>query len=105
MPKRLITARLVNRTIGDRSLKAMAPLIGLVSFFATEMDGATGNLVFLLEAQPIFGLTGEMLPALSIPCTFLDPSVRVLVGVICALAVAPVLVSAERANLLKWPLT
>ncbi len=46
-------------------------------------------------------MSGEMLLALFIPYTFLDPSVRVLVGVICALVLTPVLVSAERANLLK----
>jgi len=98
--------RLANRTVGNReSLKAMTPLIGLVSFIATEMDGATGNLVFLLEAQPIFGLTAEMLPPLFVPYTFFDPLVRALVGVICALVLTPVLISAEKANLLKWPLT
>jgi len=50
-------------------------------------------------------LTGEMLPALFIPYTFLDPAVRVLVGIVCALVLTPILVAAEKANLLKWPLT
>jgi len=94
------------RQMGSReSAKALAPVIGLVSLIATEMDGATGNLVFLLEAQPLFGLTKEMLPALFVPYTFLDPGTRVLVAVVCALVLTPVLVAAERANLLKWPLT
>jgi hypothetical protein len=98
--------RLVNRGMRERgSVRALAPGIGLVSFIATEMDAATGNLIFLLEAGPIFGLTGEMLPSLFIPYTFLDPAVRVLVGVMCALVLTPVLVAAEKANLLKWPLT
>lgn len=98
--------RLVNRSMSQRGkVSALMPVIGLVSFIATEMDGATGNLIFLLEAGPIFGLTGEMLPALFIPYTFLDPAVRVLVGVVCALVLTPVLVGAEKANLLKWPLT
>jgi len=98
--------RLVNRAIQRRaSVKALMPAVGLVSLVATEMDGATGNLVFLLEAGPIFGLTEEMLPPLFIPYTFLDPAVRILVGVVCALVLTPVLVGAEKANLLKWPLT
>lgn len=98
--------RLVNRAVQQRgSVKALMPAVGLVSLVATEMDGATGNLVFLLEAGPIFGLTGEMLPPLFIPYTFLDPAVRILVGVVCALVLTPVLVGAEKANLLKWPLT
>lgn len=98
--------RLVNRGMQERgSVKVLMPVVGLVSFIATEIDGATGNLVFLLEAGPIFGLTGEMLPPLFIPYTFLDPAVRVLVGVVCALVLTPVLVAAEKANLLKWPLT
>jgi hypothetical protein len=97
---------LVKRQIGNRqSVKALTPVVGLVSLIATEMDGATGNLVFLLEAEPFFGLTKEMLPALFIPYTFLDPGSRVLVAVVCALVLTPVLIAAERANLLKWPLT
>jgi hypothetical protein len=97
---------LVKRRIGNRgSAKALAPIIGLVSLIATEMDGATGNLVFLLEAEPLFGLKREMLPALFIPYTFLDPTIRVLVAVVCGLVLPPVLVAAEKANLLKWPLT
>jgi hypothetical protein len=97
---------LVNRGMRERgSVKTLMPVIGLVSLIATEIDGATGNLIFLVEAGPIFGLTGEMLPALFIPYTFLDPAVRVLVGVVCALVLTPVLVGAEKANLLKWPLT
>jgi len=98
--------RLINRSMGQRGkVSALMPVIGLVSFIATEMDGAAGNLIFLLEAGPIFGLTGEMLPALFIPYTFLDPAVRVLVGAVCAFVLTPVLVGAEKANLLKWPLT
>lgn len=97
---------LIKRQTGNRgSVKAMAPVIGLVSLIATEMDGATGNLIFLLEAGPFFGLTKEMLPALFIPYTFLDPGTRVLVALVCALVLTPVLVAAEKANLLKWPLT
>jgi hypothetical protein len=97
---------LVNRGMRERaSVKALMPVIGLVSLIATEIDGATGSLIFLIEAEPIFGLTGETLPALFIPYTFLDPAVRVLVGVVCALVLTPVLVAAEKANLLKWPLT
>jgi len=97
---------LVKRQMGSReSVKALAPVIGLVSLIATEMDGATGNLIFLLEAEPFFGLKKEMLTALFIPYTFLDPGTRVLVGVVCALVLTPVLVAAEKANLLKWPLT
>ena len=97
---------LVRRQLGSReSVKALAPVIGLVSLIATEMDGATGNLIFLLEAEPLFGLKKEMLPALFIPYTFLDPATRVLIGIVCALVLTPVLVAAERANLLKWPLT
>jgi len=87
------------------SVRALPPGIGVVSFIATEMDGGTGDLIFLLEAGPIFGLTKEMLPALFIPYTFLDPAVRLLVGVVCALVLTPVLVAAEKANLLRWPLT
>jgi hypothetical protein len=98
--------RLVKRGMRKRgSVRALVPVIFLVSFIATEMDGAAGNLVFLLEAGPLFGLTGEMLPALFIPYTFLDAAVRVLVGVVCSLVLPPVLVGAEKANLLKWPLT
>jgi hypothetical protein len=98
--------RLVSRGTRERgSVKALMPMVGLVSLIATEMDGATGNLIFLLEAGPMFGLTREMLPPLFIPYTFLDPAVRVLVGVVCALALTPVLVAVEKANLLKWPLT
>ncbi len=97
---------LVKRRMDSReSVKALAPVIGLVSLIATEMDGATGNLIFLLEAEPFFGLGKEMLPALFIPYTFLDPGTRVLVAVVCALVLTPVLVAAEKANLLKWPLT
>jgi len=99
-------SKFVKRQMGSReSVKALAPVIGLVSLIATEMDGATGNLIFLLEAEPFFGLKKEMLPALFIPYTFLDPGTRVLVGVVCALVLTPVLIAAEKANLLKWPLT
>ncbi len=87
------------------NVKALIPVIGLVSLIGTEIDGATGNLIFLLEAEPIFGLTGEMLPPLFIPYTLLDPAVRLLIAMICALVLTPVLVGVEKANLLKWPLT
>jgi hypothetical protein len=97
---------LVKPQISSReSVKALAPVIGLVSLIATEMDGATGNLIFLLEAEPLFGLKKEMLPALFIPYTFLDPATRVLIAIVCALILTPVLVAAKKANLLKWPLT
>jgi hypothetical protein len=99
-------SKLASRSMHERGkVKILMPVVGLVSLIATEMDGATGNLIFLLEAGPIFGLTGEMLPPLFIPYTFLDPAVRVLVGVVCALVLSPVLVAAEKANLLRWPLT
>lgn len=101
-PVSVLVARQMRIT---RSVKALTPMIGLVSFLATEMDGAAGNFIFLLEAEPIFGLKQEMLPALFIPYTLLDPATRVLVGIVCALVLTPVLVAAERANLLKWPLT
>ena len=98
--------RLVNRGLRDRgSVKSLMPVIFLISFIATEMDGATGNLVFLVEAGPVFGLTAEMLPPLFIPYMLLDPAVRILVGLVCALVLTPVLIGAEKANLLKWPLT
>jgi len=98
--------RLVNRGLRNReNVKSLMPVIFLISFIATEMDGATGNLVFLLEAGPVFGLTAEMLPPLFIPYTFLDPAVRILVGIVCALVLTPALIAAEKANLLKWPLT
>jgi len=99
-------SRFVNRPLNEReSVKALAPAIGLVALIATEMDGATGNLIFLLEAGPIFGLTAQMLPAMFIPYTFVDAGVRVLVGIVCALVLTPVLVGVEKANLLRWPLT
>jgi hypothetical protein len=98
--------RFANHRLNERkSVRALMPAIGLIAFIATEMDGATGNLVFLFEAGPIFGLTAQMLPAMFIPYTFLDASVRVLVGVVCAVVLTPVLVAVEKANLLKWPLT
>jgi hypothetical protein len=87
------------------SVKALIPAIGLIALIATEMDGATGNLIFLFEAGPMFGLTASMLPAMFIPYTFLDAGVRVLVGVVCAIVLTPVLIAVEKANLLKWPLT
>ena len=97
---------LVKRQIGNRqSVKALTPIVALVSLIATEMDGATGNLVFLLEAEPFFGLKKEMLPALFIPYTLLDPGSRILVAAVCALVLTPVLVAAEKAHLLRWPLT
>jgi hypothetical protein len=99
-------SRVVSKGIQKReNVKVLMPIVGLISFLGTEIDGATGNLVFLLEAGPIFGLTAEMLPPLFIPYALLDPAVRVLVGAVCALVVTPVIVAAEKANLLKWPLT
>jgi uncharacterized membrane protein YeaQ/YmgE (transglycosylase-associated protein family) len=98
--------RFSNGRLNERqSLKALVPAVGLIAFIATEMDGATGNLVFLVEAGPMFGLTPAMLPAMFIPYTFLDASARVLVGVVCAIVLTPVLVAVEKANLLRWPLT
>jgi len=99
-------SRFVNRRLNGRdSVKALAPAIGLIAFIATEMDDATGNLIFLLEAGRIFGLTAQMLPAMFIPYTFVDVGVRVLVGLVCAIVLTSVLVSVEKANLLRWPLT
>lgn len=98
--------RFTNHRLDQRgSVKALMPAIGLIALIATEMDGATGNLVFLFEAGPIFGLTAQMLPAMFIPYTFLDAGVRVLVGIVCAVVLTPVLVAVDQANLLKWPLT
>jgi hypothetical protein len=88
-----------------RSVKALTPIVALLSLIATEMDGAMGNLVFLFEAQPVFGLEKEMLPALFIPYTLLDPGSRILVAVVCALTLTPILIAAEKAHLIKWPLT
>jgi hypothetical protein len=99
-------SRFANSRLNERqSVKTLAPAIGLIALIATEMDGATGNLIFLLEAGPLFGLTPQMLPSMFIPYTFVDASVRVLVGIVCALVLTPVLVGVEKANLLKWPLT
>jgi hypothetical protein len=102
----LPVSMLVKRQIGNRqSVKALTPIVAMVSLIATEMDGATGNLIFLLEAEPLFGLKKEMLPALFIPYTLLDPGSRILVAAVCALVLTPVLVAAEKAHLLRWPLT
>jgi len=99
-------SRFVNRRLNGRdSVKALAPAIGLIAFIATKMDGATGILIFLLEAGPIFGITPQMLPSMFIPYTFVDAGVRVLVGLVCAIVLTSVLVSVEKANLLRWPLT
>jgi uncharacterized membrane protein YeaQ/YmgE (transglycosylase-associated protein family) len=98
--------RFSNCRLSERgSVKALMPAIGLIALIGTEMDGATGNLIFLLEAGPMFGLTPAMLPAMFIPYTFLDAGVRVLVGIVCAVVLTPVLIAVEKANLLKWPLT
>jgi len=98
--------RFADHRLNERgSVKALMPAIGLIALIGTEMDGATGNLVFLIEAGPMIGLTAQMLPAMFIPYTFLDAGVRVLVGIVCALVLTPVLVAVEKANLLKWPLT
>ena len=98
--------RFANRRLSERgSVKALMPAVGLIALIGTEMDGATGNLIFLFEAGPMFGLTPAMLPAMFIPYTFLDAGVRVLVGIVCAIVLTPVLVAVEKANLLKWPLT
>jgi len=99
-------SRLANPRLKERrSVKGLMPAIGLIALIGTEMDGATGNLIFLFEAGPIFGLTAPMLPPMFIPYTFLDAGVRVLTGIICALVLTPVLIAVEKANLLKWPLT
>ena len=99
-------SRFASHRLSERkSVKALMPAIGLIALVATEMDGATGNLIFLFEAGPLFGLTAPMLPALFIPYTFLDAGVRVLVGIVCAFVLTPVLIAVEKANLLRWPLT
>ena len=99
-------SRFANRRLSERtSAKSLMPAIGLIALIATEMDGATGNLVFLLEAGPVFGLTAQMLPPLFIPYAFLDAGVRVIVGIVCAIVLTPVLIAVEKASLLKWPLT
>ena len=98
--------KFTNRRLRERSsAKSLMPAIGLIALIATEMDGATGNLIFLLEAGPVFGLTAQMLPPLFIPYAFLDAGVRVLVGIVCAIVLTPVLIAVEKASLLKWPLT
>jgi hypothetical protein len=89
----------------NMTVKSLMPIIGLVAFTATEMDGATGNLIFLVMAGPVFGLTREMLPPLFIPYTFLDCGVRIFTAIVCALVLTPILVAARKINLLQWPLT
>jgi hypothetical protein len=99
-------SRLVKTKINvNMTVKSLMPVIGLVAFTATEMDGATGNLIFLLMAGPVFGLTREMLPPLFIPYMFLDCGVRILTAILCALVLTPILVAARKMNLLQWPLT
>ena len=99
-------SRIVNRTLSkDVSVKSLIPMVGFISFIATETDGATGNLIFLFMAGPIFGIAPRMLPSLFIPYAFLDAGVRVLTGIVCALVLSPVLVATRRANLVRWPLT
>jgi hypothetical protein len=97
--------KFTNHRLNERSVKALMPAIGLIALIATEMDGATGNLIFLIEAGPLFGLTAQMLPPLFIPFTFVDAGTRILVGIICAIVLTPVLIAVDKANLLKWPLT
>jgi len=100
------TARLIKRNMtSDMTVKSLMPIVGLVAFTATEMDGASGNLIFLIMAGPVFGLTRAMLPPLFIPYTFLDCGVRILTAIVCAIVLTPVLVAAQKVNVLKWPLT
>ena len=99
-------SRVVNRTLGKAvTIKSLVPMVGFISFIATETDGASGNLVFLFMAGPIFGIGPQTLPSLFIPYAFLDAGVRVITGIICALVLSPVLVATRRANLVRWPLT
>jgi hypothetical protein len=99
-------SRLVKRNMNlNMTVKSLMPVVGLVAFIATEMDGATGNLIFLIMAGPVFGLTREMLPPLFIPYAFLDCGVRIFTAIVCALVLSPILVAARKVNLLQWPLT
>lgn len=101
-------SRIVARTLKDRmNLRWLSWSIGLVSFISTEMDAATGNLIFLFLAQAgLYGpLTPEGLIPLFLPYVLIDPAVRFGVGIAGALILVPVLFTSEKANLLKWPLT
>jgi len=98
----------MERTLRDRTdLKLLSWSVGLASFISTEMDAATGNLIFLFLAQVGFygPLTPDGLLPLFLPYVLVDPAVRLGVGVAAALILVPVLFTFERANLLKWPLT
>jgi len=92
-----------NRT----DLRILSLSTGLVSFISTEMDAATGNLIFLFLAQA--GLYGPMTPdgllPLFLPYVLVDPAVRLGVGIAAALMLAPILFTCEKAGLLRWPLT
>jgi len=95
-------SRFANHRLNERgSAKALMPAIALIALIAAEMDGATGKLVFLFEAGPIYGLTAPMLPPLFIPYTFLDTGVRVLIGLVYAVVLTQVLIAVEKANLLQ----
>lgn len=99
-------SRLVKRNMGlNMTVKSLMPIIGLVAFTATEMDGATGNVIFLIMAGPVFGLTREMLPPLFLPYTFVDCGVRIFTAIVCALVLTPILVAARKVHLLQWLLT
>jgi len=92
-------SRIVGRTLKDHTnLSWLSWSVGLVSFISTEMDAATGNLIFLFLAQVgLYGpMTPEVLPSLFLPYVLVDPA---------ALILAPVLYISEKANILKWPLT
>jgi hypothetical protein len=101
-------SRMVERTLRDRTnLKSLPWSVGMVAFISTEMDAATGNLIFLFLAQAgLYGpMTSEGLLPLFLPYVLVDPAVRLGVGIAAALILAPVLYTCEKANILKWPLT
>jgi len=74
---------------------------GVVGVFGAEMLLKRKWKPVAIETGPIFGLSAQMLPAIFIPYTFVDASVRVLVGVVCALMLIPVLVGLEKRGLLR----
>lgn len=101
-------SRIVERTLRDRTnLRWLSWSMGTVSFISTELDAATGNLIFLILAQMgLYGpMTPESLPPLFLPYVLIDPAVRLMAGIAAALILVPVLYYSEKANLLRWPLT
>lgn len=104
----LPASRIAGRALKDRmNLRWLSWGVGLVSFISTEMDAATGNLIFLFLAQA--GLYGPMAPQgllpLFLPYVLIDPAVRLGVGIAAALILVPILHISEKSYLLKWPLT